>query len=250
MSNIDIFIKTYHGDFIWLEYCLKSVKKYAKGFRNIIVVSDNDENLIPDSIIDILPIKLFYTDVPKIIPKNCVQSTGYLWQQIIKLSWVDYTDADAVFVLDSDEMLSKELNPSSLITEDGKFRWFYRNWEFSRDAIVWKEPTKKILNIEPQYEAMCEPGFVLERNTTEKFIEYITKIHSANTIWHSFFNADIICFSEYNAYGSYVYNFDNDEKYFKIINGEDKTLYNCSIIKSWSWGGLSEEDKEKRDALL
>lgn len=34
---VDIFIKTYHKDFDYLYYCLSSNKKFAKGFRKIVI---------------------------------------------------------------------------------------------------------------------------------------------------------------------------------------------------------------------
>ena len=176
--SIDIFIPTYFADFIWLEYCLKSIKKYASGFRNIIVVSDNDGNIIPDNIVNIMPIKLFYTPIPK-IPTTYSGRPGYLWQQLLKINWVNYTDADAVFILDSDEMLTKPLTPSLLRDDHGRFRWIYRNWGASNygagSADCWYEPTKSILKIDPKFESMCCAGFIFERHTTHNFIEYLNE---------------------------------------------------------------------------
>ena len=57
-ENVDIFIKTYHKDFIWLEYCIKSIKKFCKGFRDVVIVSDDDGNLIPENITKIIKKKL------------------------------------------------------------------------------------------------------------------------------------------------------------------------------------------------
>src|SRR5206468_8669427 len=42
---VDIFIKTYPGDYVWLEYCIRSLMKYARGFRQIVIVSDELDRL-------------------------------------------------------------------------------------------------------------------------------------------------------------------------------------------------------------
>jgi hypothetical protein len=35
-----IFIKTYPKDHVWLQYLLPSIEKYAEGFKEVIIVSD------------------------------------------------------------------------------------------------------------------------------------------------------------------------------------------------------------------
>lgn len=249
MSKIDIMIPTYYADFIWAEYCLKSVKQYATGFRNVILVSDNDGHQLPQSITQIMPIIVKYIDVPAKMPPNLQHRPGYLWQQILKLNWMDYTDADAVLILDSDEMLSCPVTPRDFRDDYGRFRYSYRSWEFADDAIVWKKPTTEILGFEPEYEAMCVAGFIFERKTTYNFIEYLKKIHNATDLWNVFFKYDMTLFSEYNAYGSYVNKYDNNTVYYKVINSNERFV-NHGFIKSWSYGGLSDDDKNIRDNLL
>ena len=51
----DIFIKTYPGDFIWLEYCIRSIEKFVTGFRDIVIITDSGTELKIDSN---LPIKI------------------------------------------------------------------------------------------------------------------------------------------------------------------------------------------------
>lgn len=51
---------------------------------------------------------------------------GYNWQQYIKLIWMKYSNADAVFILDSDNMLTKPFNVDELKI-NGKYYWTYRD---------------------------------------------------------------------------------------------------------------------------
>lgn len=44
---IGIFIKTYPGDFVWLEFCIKSIQKFITGYRKIIIVTDSGTELVP-----------------------------------------------------------------------------------------------------------------------------------------------------------------------------------------------------------
>lgn len=247
MPGIDILIPTYHADFIWLDFCVRSVKKFTSGFRNVIIVSDNDGHKIPESILDVMSMTVIYKDMPTKWPAKLNHRPGYLWQQILKLNWMEYTDADAVLILDSDEMLVCNVTPSTFRDSLGRWRWAYRNWNDAGSANMWKLPTQQILKFEPQYEAMCFAPFVFERKTTYEFIEYLKKIHGATDLFNVFFKYDMTLFSEYNAYGSYVLKFDNDVYYALINNfrGENKL-----ITKSWSYGGVSKEEKEKREKIL
>jgi len=249
MPGIDILIPTYHADFKWAEYCLKSVRKFATGFRNVIIVSDNDGHIVPESITNVMPATVLYKDMPKKMPPKLAHRPGYLWQQVLKLQWMDYTDADAILILDSDEMLAAPITPSDFRDAHGRWRWIYRSWEFAEGAKMWKAPTAEVLGFEPDYEAMCVAGFVFERNTTYKFIEYLKKLHGAATLWDVFFKYPMTLFSEYNAYGSYVNKVDGDKVYYRVINS-DQQFVNHSFFKSWSYGGLDVADKKRRDDIL
>jgi len=245
---VDIFICTYHADFMWLEYALKSVRKFAYGFRNVVIVTDNDGNNIPDELLNIVPGTLIYIDVPTEWPQKCKHRPGYFFQQYIKLNWREYTDADAVFVLDSDEMLSIPTKPTDFM-EDGKFRWYLRKWENAGPASVWKEPTEFILKRPTKYEAMCIPGFVLERGATSVLCAYLMKEYKQSSLWNAFMKSGVEIFSMYNVFGNFIVLIGHDA-YKKIIDADAYASANLTMIKSWSYGGLTEEDKARRDKVL
>ena len=79
---VDIYIVTYHSDFVWLEYCIKSVRKYASGFRDVVVVTDNDNHKIPQHILDIMPLKVIYENVPRSFPKNYIERRQIIFQKV------------------------------------------------------------------------------------------------------------------------------------------------------------------------
>ena len=150
-------------------------------------------------------------------------------------------------VLDSDEMLVTNVTPSTFRDARGRWLWAYRSWEKAGSAIVWKEPTEKVLKFEPKYEAMCFAPFILERRITYNFIQYLKGIHQASSLFDVFFKYDINLFSEYNAYGSFILEFDTVVYYTLVDDFKD---LNRTIIKSWSYGGVSEEEREKRNSIL
>lgn len=245
MTCTDIFIKTYHKDFMWLSYCLRSIKKFASGFRDVVVVSDNDGHKIPQEILDIMPVKLIYHNVPTKWPPKMRQPPGYVWQQVVKLNWTEFTDADSILILDSDLMFTDYVTPELFKDKDGKWFWNYRSWELADQAICWKTPTEELLGFEPQYEGMLCVPFVFERTETLKFIEYIKSRHGANDVFDVLFKYNMMLISEFNAYGAFILKFDSTA-YCPLINQARPPL----VRITWSYGGLSEKEIQEREIIL
>lgn len=247
MSNpTDIFIKTYHKDFIWLEYLLKSIKKFASGFRKIIIVSDDDGNILPEHFKNIIEFTLLYVPVPVVNDRHINHGVGYIWQQCIKLSWHKYTDADAIVIFDSDEMLTCPTTPDSFKT-DGKFNWYYRKWEDAGNAICHKEPVDIFLKMDTPYESMCITGFYFTLSSTNALEEYLNKLYGTCDIFNIINICKLTSLSEFNAFGNFIYSIKHpDYNYLFNTTGS----FNHNILKSWSWGGVEEEDKVKRESIL
>lgn len=249
-ENVDIFIKTYHKDFIWLEYCIKSIKKFCKGFRDLVIVSDDDGHEVPENIKNIMPLKIFYEKVPTNI--NFMDNVGYNWQQYVKLNWIKYTDADIVFVFDSDYMLTHDITPNDFKINN-KYYWIYRGWDTAGAAQCWKESTDKILGLNTINETMVAPCFVFTRNTTNKFHEFINNKYKINNFWEMILEKKIGKFSEFNIFGNFIY-YIYDNEYEKIMLNDSKHLPNHlpnhRIIQSLSWGGLDEKEKKRREEIL
>jgi hypothetical protein len=249
MSITDIFIKTYHKDFIWLEYCLKSIKKYARGFRDIVIVSDNTGHIIPSNITNnILPVKVYYVNLPSKAPTYVEHGLGYLWQQFVKLSWYKYSDAEQVLVLDSDEMLTKSISPESFKTNE-KFNWFYRDWEKAGSGICWRESTEFLLNKQSKYDAMALTGFVLQKETSIALKNHLCSLHNCDELWDIIIKYNLKTCSEFNLFGNFVHLYGRTE--YNLVINEDTTKYiNSTINKEWSWGGISNEIINKSNDIL
>jgi len=230
---------------MWLIYCIRSIKKFASGFRDVVLVSDNDGHKIPQEILDIMPVKLFYKDVPTKWPPRMQQPSGYVWQQVVKLNWTEFTDADSILILDSDLMFSDYVTPESFKDKDGKWFWNYRSWELADRAICWKAPTQELLGFEPQYEGMLCIPFVFERTDTLKFIEYIKSRHGAKDVFDVLFKYNMTLISEFNAYAAFILKF-NSTAYLPLINITRPPL----VRFTWSYGGLSDKEIQEREIIL
>jgi len=236
---MDIFIKTYHGDFCWLDGCLRSIKKYCSGFRNIVIVSDDDGNVIPPELSIIVPFKVFYVPLPKNYPDGIEHGIGYAWQQNIKLNWYMYSDANMVIIVDSDEMFTSQVTPQHFMT-DGKINWWARTWAEAAGCEHHKISTDLVLKIDSKYETMICPVFAFDRQTTLDAIEYLCKLHDVTCFWDIVIKLKLKHISEYNIFGNYI-NLKNASSYNFRFDLEN--AFNHQAVRIfWSWGGMNKED--------
>lgn len=59
--KVDLFYKTCKKDEEWLNYSLRSVRKFARGFRQVVFVTDKGHNYNPP---ENLPIKMIELGLP------------------------------------------------------------------------------------------------------------------------------------------------------------------------------------------
>jgi hypothetical protein len=243
-----IFIKTYVNDYKWLQYLLPSLDRYAHGFEEVILVTDEGDPPISPDVLALLkrtPLRV----IPAPFPTQCPASTGdedvgYVWQQYIKLHWFRYCTTDSAFLLDSDQLLTGPLAPDDL-KHDGKWMWHYRPWSKAECGLHWKKMTDYILRIDTPYEAMPMPGFVLTRTATRRFLDYLT---GGLDLWDYMILQDINTMSEYNLYGSFLYEKGSDEYIPNISSALPHK--NCLIVQRWSWGGITAEIHDANMAIL
>ena len=230
VNNIDLFLKTYSGDFHKLDLLLCTINKYVIGYRQIIIITDDNDN---SNYLDLLSkyklnVKLIKTSIPK-INVHINRGIGYIWQQIVKLNWFMYTDSDCVFILDSDNIFCKFTDIKTYL-ENGKKNWFFRNWNMCGDAICWKNTTDKINKQTNTYETMAKSEFMFFRNDTERFVNYCCDNFNGKNLIELFINRENEFFnlSEFNAYGNWCMVNSNNYKFINIYSDD----YNIDI--RWS----------------
>lgn len=247
-----IFIKTYAKDYMWLQYLLPSIEKYAEGFKDVIIVSDEGAHIPHEylSCIKKIPVKTHYIPLPKQTIQypqfNKMTGMGYLWQQYIKLSWHTLCDSDSALILDSDEMLCKTTTPDNF-KHNGKWVWTYRLWKDAEDAVCWKKSTDHILGHSTAHEAMMYTGFVLTRTATMHLLNHICKLHAISNFWELVVKKKMNSFSEFNIYGSFIHLTNHPDYYY---NTDNAIAFHGCIIKNWSWGPITPEIHMKLIAYL
>lgn len=132
----DIFIVTHAPDARWTEYCLRSIDKFARKFRQTIVLFPENEARVFG------PICRAHRDVK---PVGIRQSfDGHLAQNAVKTAPDTYSDADYFFHLDADCVLTAETTPLTATTDGKPDLWYLPYDEFSQPLYAgasspWRE---------------------------------------------------------------------------------------------------------------
>jgi hypothetical protein len=225
--TVDIFYRSYRGDFEWLKYSLASTKKFCKGFNRVhVVVPVDDVGLVP--------------------PDNCVIhpvtekiADGYMQQQADKLHADLYCAAPFVCHIDSDTIWTSEMEASSLF-DGGKPVMLLEECPDS----PWPLVSEKTLGFQPQHEFMRRHPFVYPRDLYREFRRWIFLK----------FQKDIISyikdtpnreFSEFHTFGAWCYEFHRDRFTWK-----HPSEWPVSVKQHWSWGGITPEIRQEIEKIL
>lgn len=216
----DIYIKTWKRDWSWLEWCLKSIHRFAHGFRKVIVVSEEKP-----------PFEGFEWI------QNKDWSPGYLGQQATKLRADLHTNSDYIFYMDSDCCLTRDITPLDFMV-DGKTKWRVTPFENARnDQSVWIGPMEKFVGKRPTHECMREHPFLVPRwalREVQKFCEY----KHGMPIWEYVMGqADprselALTFSEWNCLGWFLFTHHHDR--FEWVDDKDA---NPCVFQGFTHGG-------------
>jgi len=193
-KSVDLFIKSYSGDYWLLEIALQTIKKNLTGYQNIVLlIPEKDRNVfdtrsMPDRT------HIFYVED---------SGSGWLKQQVYKLKAHEYCNADYIAYSDSDAFVLKPFDLRDLI-KDGKPEILHTDWNLVADAIVWKEPTESVLKDTVPFETMRRLGLCYHRSTLENLNKFEPNLETI--IMNS------TRFSEFNLLGAYANKFEK-EKY-------------------------------------
>lgn len=222
----DIFIRSYRGDFAWLNYALKSCSISAEGFNTThVVVPIQDKDLL---------------NLTREHVHSCHQHcNGYLHQQITKLKADEYSSADVIWHIDSDTIFKRTVTPQEFI-KDGKVIMFYE--PYSRLDCRWQAITEAAVGFSVENEFMRRPPHVYPRWLYGEVRAHLDKVHGN---WEKFIaSRQNNEFSEYNVMGAVAWQFFRDR--FEWVLPE----YSESFVQQyWSWGGIDNSRQEIEDIL-
>lgn len=210
MYTIDIFIRTYVGDFEILKQALQSIKDNVSGFRNLIIcVKENDYKILKQ-FLNLNNFNDKYIKVQTDTNYNLFYSCNapdYCGQQITKLKADMYSDADFILFSDSDVIYFEKFDIKQNFFIDKKMIYLHRKWESS--YIVWQE-CLKYLGILTEYEFMCRLPLMYPRFLITKVREFILS-KTNNTFHDECFNIYTkYGFSEFNIMGSLMFKWNTD----------------------------------------
>jgi len=226
--QVDIFIRSYHGDFHWLEYCLRSIKKYAKGFGKVHVC-------IPIGDFDLLP--------PVEAEVHLVESwpDGYIQQQNDKLHSDWYCRSPYIMCMDSDCVFTQEVSPADFFRE-GNPIWLYEAVPY--DHSPWYPITQEAIKSMPEFEFMRRHPFVFSAQSLKDFRKFMFECHGEDiSLWLK--KRPKGRFSEFNAFGAWAYR--NYHRHFCWLHPAETETF---VKQSWSWGGLTPEIKEELEKIV
>lgn len=172
----DILIVTYAKDFPWLEYCLQSIGKFARGFSMVTI-------LVPDE--DYVRARSLATkhDLPfkaHVVAGKEWAAAGMVWHmaQIMRADeWCP--EADFILHLDPDCIFTEPVAPQDYL-KDGRpilmhasFHWLITCQQ--ANLRMWKEAAERALGWEVTEETMRRHPAVHYRWLYKKAREYIEK---------------------------------------------------------------------------
>ena len=230
LDRVDIFIKTYKGDQQWLEWCLKSIARFASGFRRVVIISDQGH-----SFKDVILPNSTYLEIP-LPPARAPLGVrpGYLSQQVAKLNWHRYTDADAVMMLDSDTILSRAVKPSDFF-RNGQPVWYYGKWDL-HGGKKWRPGSEVVVGRDVEFSFMREHPFFLTRQATKAFHSHVERRFGQDIEWVYFNESIPAVISEFECFGAFLGTVDPCgyalEEIFVPRN---------FVVQHWSWGGLDQK---------
>lgn len=228
---VDIFIKTRPHDYPWLEWCRKSIRKFANGFR--LWMQSAEE--IPDQRDD--------EGLELIEDKN----PGYLWQQVCKL-YADetlYTDSEYILYMDSDCVFTRPVTPSDFI-KDGKPIWLYTPLDRARsDQHVWIPVMEKFLGKRPEHEFMRRHPFIVPRWALERLREFCQIKHGKTIEQYIMGEADpnnglALRFSEWNCLGFFLWEFHRDKVHWVLDSEADPAC----VYQGFTHGGEARKQED------
>lgn len=224
---VDIFIRTFYKDFEILDKCLYTIKKYVKGYRDIIVcVKQREQQLLTKSI---------NTDGVKIVvDANYPDNVDYCGQQICKMNADFYTDADYVLYLDSDCEFCPGFDIEKTMFDDtdtGKILIIKDYWASVGDANVWKGCLNEV-KLLTEFEFMRRLPLIYPTSILVNLREYIKdKIGKdfINSCFHIYSKCKL---SEFNIMYSFLYLHHPD----KMTTKFSKDAASLPFVQHWSHG--------------
>lgn len=229
--SVGIFIKTWIRDLPWLEYCLRSISRFATGFDDLVIMADDDCR--GSSVL--IGHKVHYCPVA---------ANGYMYQQICKLNADRLLKTDLILFVDSDCVFTRPVTPLSFMF-NGKPVLLKESWSrFSEGHPVhcWKEITERHTTWQVEFEYMRRLPLIHDRMALEIIRSRLPDLTG------SLMQRSDREFSEFNLIGAYADRIIPG-RYHMIEVGRE-TLPEKVAEQYWSWGGIDDSIRLRIEEAL
>jgi hypothetical protein len=233
----DLFIRSYWKDLDWLQFCLASVERYCRGFREVIVV-------VPQSTEPWLRRRLLQSTTR--IEFCHDYRDDYLGQQVTKLFADTFTDADYICHVDSDCVFSRPTTPLDLV-EKGRPRVLIEPCALLGRHRPWQQPTEKFIGYPVFDDFMRQPPFTFPRRLYKEVRQYAVARHGVD-IEAYVTGQPPRSFSEFNVLGAFAWQYCHGDFLWIDISVSEPTEPHCRWY--WSWGGLDKAVRREIKAIL
>lgn len=249
-GKCEIFIVSYWKDFPWLEYCLRSIKKFSRGFAGVTVAFPwKDKEEIAGIILEFPWVK------PR--PYDEVEGKGMVQHMEIMARADEFVPAGTDYVLhhDSDGIFNVPTTPEDFFRND-KPVYLYRTWDsltekgVVSDCAQWREPTDKQLGFASEIYGMCVNTQMVPIRIYRCYRQLLELIHG-NV--HDYFisgknsfpqdrmdHTAMGAFAHKHAYGAF--------EWFDVASGAPHPRDPKKAF--WSHGGLTDEIRAEIEDIL
>lgn len=225
---ISIFIRTYHKDLKWLNYCLESIHKNLSGWSEIVICIPTGQETL-----------LSHLTSEKVVTCK-IYKDDYLGQQISKIQAHHHCKGDYILFVDSDVIFKPNANVLDYFYEN-KPIILKANYNSVGEAICWKKPTEKLFKEKIEFEYMRFAPQIFHKSTLEMFNDSFPDIE--NYVISQPYRQ----FSEFNALGFYAEKMQPDDySITDVTNGVPEYLPKNKAHQFWSWSGLKESEEIKK----
>lgn len=239
----DIFCVTYARDARWTEYMLRSITKYARGFRQTLVVCPKQDVALFEGIA--APhknVKIIGVDEPAGVD-------GHMHQNALKCMADTFSDADVFHHIDSDCAVTAEWRPD-MDTTDGKVDIIFDYYHDLPANFPWHGVTERALGIRVAWETMRRIPLVyprwlyaelrahIEERWKMPFEQYVYTAPTNPISWRGF--------SEFNALGAFALAKHADK--FHAYQAKYHAKW-TPIKQYWSHSGLTDHEREELERI-
>jgi len=233
-----IFIRTYDKDAAWLRFCLRSLRMFATGFDETVVVTPKESDHAIRPLAEEFGCR--YGTCPRL------SHDDYIGQQATKMTADNWCSGDIICFVDSDQVFRRPMDASDFVDKDGKVAML--KTRYSEIECPWQPVTSRIVGFPVEYEYMRRLPLAYPRN-----VLFVARRHIEGT--HHMAFEDFIRrvprreFSEFNVLGAAAEAFCPDQ--FTIRDTATVPDLPPPFSRQfWSWGGVTPEIEREIETIL